>query len=428
MLPIHLNYPSFEANQVLASEHLNELFKYLDEQTRLSRTNLIGIGIVCGMEPTINAAGDAIRISKGCGVSSEGYLLVWEDAAALEWYRPYETPDEIAYREFEDRSGTEPQAFQMWELTADRNNDPDAVRLSSDFLQGINQPAGQDGEKILVLFLECLAESNRNCSPNSCNDKGTNVSTTVRPLLIRRQDMDLLQARVAALGPEAAAYFALTNTLSSRLGLPTLKLPRYDVSATSLSSTTSVLSAFQRSMSPPVVNGVAQALAAAYDAFQPLLTDFPTNPFTNLSTAWTFLHDGSIERDNLYLWYQYYYDHLDTIIQAYDEFRLRGLEVIGLCCPDSRLFPRHLMLANVGVSPVSYDYRHSFVPSPLFSSQEGALAELRLLFQRLVTLVQSLELPPNVNPVIGGLRPGLDIGSNFTVDIAPGSIIRPSLT
>jgi hypothetical protein len=427
MLPVQLNYPSFEANQVLASEHLNELFRYLDEQNRLSRTNLIGIGIVCGLEPTVNAAGDGIRISKGCGVSSEGYLMVWEDAAALEWYRPYEVPDELPYREFEDRTGTEPRAFAMWELTADRNNDPDAVRLSADFLRGTNQPTGQDGEKILVLFLECLAENNRNCTPNSCNDKGTTVTTTVRPLLIRREDMDLLQARVAALGPDAAAYFALANTLSSRLGLPTLKLPRYDVSATSLSSTTSVLTAFQRSMSPPVVNGVAQALVSAYNAFQPLLTDFATNPFSNLSSLWTFLHDGSIERDDLYLWYQYYYDHLDTIIQAYNEFRLRGLEVIGLCCPESRLFPRHLMLANVGVSPPDYGYRHSFVPSPLFSSQQGALEELRLLFQRLVTLVGTLELPPNVNPAIGGFPPGLGFGG-VLVDTIPVTTFQPDLT
>lgn len=428
MLPIHLNYPNFEANQVLASEHLNELFQYLDEQNRLTRTNLIGIGIVCGLEPSVNAAGDSIRISKGCGVSSEGYLIVWEDAAPLEWYRPYEVPDELPYREFEDRSQASPRAFGMWELTADRNNDPDAVRLTSDFLRGVNQPTDQDDEKILVLFLECLAESNRNCSPNSCNDKGTTVTATVRPLLIRRADMDLLQARVAGLGPEAAAYFTLTSTLSNRLGLPTLKLPRFDVAASSLGSSTSVFTAFQRSMSPPVVNSVAAALSGAYDAFQPLLSDFPANPFDNLASAWAFLHNGSIEQDNLYLWYQYYYDHLDTIIQAYDEFRLRGLEVIGLCCPESRLFPRHLMLANVGVSPLGYDYRHSFVPSPLFSSRGGALAELRLLFQRLVELVRGLELPPNVNPALGGgARANFGVGNN-SVDILPGTFVGQNFT
>ncbi|MCB0639075.1 MAG: hypothetical protein KDC54_20740, partial [Lewinella sp.] len=85
----------------------------------------------------------------------------------------------------------------------------------------------------------------------------------------------------------------------------------------------------------------------------------------------------------------------------YDEFRRRSLEVLGLCCPDSRLFPRHLMLANLGVEPPGYDYRHSFVPSPLFTRQLGALNELRSLFRRIVLLIQNLELPPNVGSFTG---------------------------
>ena len=47
-------YPVFEANQVLTNAHLNDLFEYLDEQTRLTRANLIGIGIVCGLEMTFD--------------------------------------------------------------------------------------------------------------------------------------------------------------------------------------------------------------------------------------------------------------------------------------------------------------------------------------------------------------------------------------
>ncbi|PTM13420.1 MAG: hypothetical protein DA408_06835 [Bacteroidetes bacterium] len=403
MLPVKISYPHFTANQVLASEHLNQLFAYLDEQERLTRANLIGIGIVCGLEPAIAAGGASMRISKGCGVTSEGYLIVWEDAAALEWYRPYSVPPDLPYREFEDRAVSPAQPFPMWELLPDRNNDANALPLSLDFIQGVNQPTGSGDEKVLVLFLECLAESNRNCSPNSCNDKGSTVTATIRPLLIRRQDMDKLQNRIRALGPEAEAYFSLSDTMSARLGLPTLKLPRYDVGATSLGSTTSVFTAFQRVLSQPVVMGVAAALTNAYQAFRPLLTDFPTNPFNNLNTLWAYLYNGSIETTNQYLWYQYFHDHLDIIIQAYDEFRLRGLEVLGLCCPDSRLFPRHLMLGNIGVTPRDDAYRHGFVPSPLFSRQLGAITELRLLFQRLVTLVQVLELPPNVNTLVSGL-------------------------
>lgn len=396
MLPLHISYPAFEANQVLSNEHLNQLFAYLDEQERLSRTNLIGIGVVCGLEPRLEEddSGLRFRISKGCGVTSEGYLIVWPDAAMLEWYKPYSVPENIPYREFEDRSGETPQPFPLWELTPDRDNNPEAVRLSRDFLKGGSQPPGN--QKILVLFLECLAVSNRNCTPNSCADKGTTITATVRPLLVGQKDLDLLLERIQSLGPETEAYFNLSESMASRLALPTLKLPRFDVAATRLNSTASIFDAFQRVISKSLVQQVAKALSDTYHAFQPLLPDFTASPFTSLNNQWFFLHDGSLKSSNRYLWFQYYYDHLDTIIQAYNEFRLRSLHVLGLCCPDSRLFPRHLMLANLGNDPFSYDYRHHFVSSPIFTRQFDGLMELRQLFRRLVLLVQGLELPPNV--------------------------------
>lgn len=396
MLPFHIIYPAFEANQVLSNEHLNQLFAYLDEQERLPRTNLIGIGIVCGLEPIVADGGNSIRISKGCGVSSEGYLIVWDDVGALEWYRPYIVPERLAYHEFEDRSALPVRPFPLWELMPDRNNDPEALQLSSDFLTGDNRPAGEEDEKILLLFLEHNAQSNRNCTPNSCDDKGTTVTVTARPLLIRRRDIDQLQARIRALGPETEAYFSLAKTFGTRLGLPELRMPRFDVEVTALSSTASVFEAFQRAMERSWIEQVADALTAAYMAFRPLLRDFPTNPFSTLRSDWAFLHDGGIMAQKQYVWYQYFYDHLEHTLQAYNEFRERGLAVLGLCCPDSRLFPRHLILANVGAQPPGYEYRHTFVSSPLYAEVQGAMAELRILFQRLLALIRGLELPPQV--------------------------------
>ena len=80
-------YPVFEANQVLTNHHLNQVFNFLDEQERLSRANLIGIGIVCGLEIEMNSDGSAIHISKGCGITSEGYLVVEPEDVNLVSYR-----------------------------------------------------------------------------------------------------------------------------------------------------------------------------------------------------------------------------------------------------------------------------------------------------------------------------------------------------
>ena len=49
------NYPDFVPDQVLTSDHLNDLFDYLDNQGRMTRSNLSGIGIVCGLQVEVAA-------------------------------------------------------------------------------------------------------------------------------------------------------------------------------------------------------------------------------------------------------------------------------------------------------------------------------------------------------------------------------------
>ena len=65
--PRKRTYPVFEANQVLTNAHLNDLFEYLDEQTRLTRANLIGIGIACGLEREVRGARHGAPVARAAG-------------------------------------------------------------------------------------------------------------------------------------------------------------------------------------------------------------------------------------------------------------------------------------------------------------------------------------------------------------------------
>lgn len=67
------NYPRFEKGQVLTSEALNEYFGYLDEQQRLTRAQLLGVGILSGLE--FEYDGDDLIIKKGTAVTADGYLI-----------------------------------------------------------------------------------------------------------------------------------------------------------------------------------------------------------------------------------------------------------------------------------------------------------------------------------------------------------------
>src|SRR6185295_17364878 len=96
------HFPVFEANQVLTSGHLNDVFNYLDEQERLTRSNLIGIGIACGLQIKLDtSSGTVIRLSKGCGVTSQGYLIVEPEDVPLVAYREnYTLPSDPDYPAF----------------------------------------------------------------------------------------------------------------------------------------------------------------------------------------------------------------------------------------------------------------------------------------------------------------------------------------
>ena len=80
------NYPIFEGSQVLTSDQLNQLGAYLDQQNRLTRSKLIGMGIACGLK--ILPFPNGLRISMGLGVTSEGFLIQIGKPFDATHYRP----------------------------------------------------------------------------------------------------------------------------------------------------------------------------------------------------------------------------------------------------------------------------------------------------------------------------------------------------
>lgn len=366
------HYPVFEANQVLMSRHLNDAFDYLEQQERQTRSHLIGIGIACGLKIQLN--GTAIALSKGCGVTSEGYLIVEPEDVTLTAYRPYTLPTDIDYPEFKN-DGT---PFAMWELFGD--GVPNTTPLGT--------PAGFLDDKAVLLFLELKKEGLRTCSPNNCDDKGSQVTATVRRLLIARSDLDSIIAAANGLG-SGLSEGDLVAALSARLNLPDLRLHRFDVLNSNPVSSDDVYTAFLDMVRQGgLASATGQALSAAYAAFRPLLfADYPSDPFVAFGTNYSFLDSAPTDTTQV-KFLQYYADLFDDLLRAYDEFRWKGLELMCACCPDDGLFPRHLMLGLLHPESVASpdSYRQGFLPSPAVGNCEEESAQLRQLFARLVAM------------------------------------------
>lgn len=374
-------HPRFEANQVLTNQHLNQLFAYLDEQERLTRANLIGIGIACGLEVS-RPEPSRIHLTKGCGITSEGYLIVEAEDLDLIAVRPYVLPAEPTYPPFTDPTTTPSVPFDLWELLSS-DDDPGAQLLASSGLVL--------EDKAVLLFLELRQDALRTCGPNDCDDRGAEVTATARPLLIDITDLDVMRARVGSLG---------TTLPSDRIALPDLRMPRFDVPNTTPVTTADVLRGFGEAFRrEQLATRAGTALRALYQCFRPVVdVDHPIDPFAGFENRFGFLDRGPGTGEQA-LALPTYWDFFDDLLRAYDEARWSAGELICSCCPPADLFPRHLVAGVLDPTAAGPERRQQFIASPAVDRCEPEAARVRALFDRLVAMVRSFTARPDVDQV-----------------------------
>ena len=78
----------FEDNQVLTAAHLNSVIDFLDRRDRLTRTKLIGTGIVCGLNVSFDEK--TIAVSKGAAITSDGDLIHIDEATSFSKFKKFD--------------------------------------------------------------------------------------------------------------------------------------------------------------------------------------------------------------------------------------------------------------------------------------------------------------------------------------------------
>lgn len=372
MLIQQTTYPEFVADQILSSDHLNRLFGYLDEQQRLTRANLLGIGIVCGLDVKMNTAGTQLTITKGSGITSKGYLVSISDSTYF-GYKEYDISRNHTYSLFTDIFADDPASgFKAYELVQDTGAAGVSL-LTASFLQ----------DYIVMMYVELRAESAEDCDTNDCDDEGVMVTVNLKPLLIPKSFASLFISGAA-------------NISSGLTSLPEVALRRFDVTATALEGSASIIEGY-RSILTDQVQKLNAALSAAFINLYPFVSDeYPVNPFPDLINAiFYFLNDGSYPLNSM-LHIQYFYDLLADLYSSYERIRENGDHLIGMCNPDQTLFPQHLMLgpaANLTNDGSRVDYRNYFMPSGAVKSCCGEVGDLRIEFKRMVLMLEKFALP-----------------------------------
>lgn len=386
------SYPVFEADQVLTNRHLNDMFNYLEQHDRLTRIKLIGSGIVCGLDISFQEK-DSISVSKGCGLTSQGYLITFCDTKFTHFI-PYTTrnfPGDLLFIQQCEDDVTYPKPFykdtfkdgifqlltatQFADLKA--GDQLNAVALSGNSKIDLKKYA-------VVLFLETEEVNLKNCDTNDCNDKGSRMDFEVKALLVEKAIIDKLEKQ---------------QQIPVPAGKPTVKpdlhhveLKRYNVPVQDLKSSDEVLQAFAALTDDAKLRSIAEVLNYCFIHYYYLLEDETTNPFEDVFEQFKKLRDDILKNNPILI--QYFYDFIDDVLKAYYEFKHKVFEVSTSCCGDEMNFPLHLMLGEATVNTsaeIHSAYREYFIYSPLFNDQKDKLAEVRLLFDRLRLLIMEVD-------------------------------------
>lgn len=386
-------YPVFEADQVLTANHLNSAIDYLTRQDLNTRRKLIGIGIVCGLEVSSDGS-TYVDISKGVGVTSLGYLISQPDVH-LTYYRPFADKATPPYAYF----GPEGARPPMWEMYTAQEyldmEDDEMLKIegTSDFVLS---------EMAVLLYLEIEDKDLQKCIGEDCLEKGINRIHRVKRLLIDQDDL----LELITEGKDISTEEALRQSLNAKCNLPAISLERLNYKLSDLTSLNlDQISSWQRlkdaygEAAQPAALRIGKALFESYEVHKTELSGlYDTNPFEGFqlsdptANALFDLLRSTVDSNDLSV--QYAYDLLRDLMLAYNEFADASAEYMAICCPDENLFPLHLMLDKAipdeGVKSV---FRHYFIPSPALNGQHASLDKLKMLFQKMLRMVEIFEVP-----------------------------------
>ncbi|HHM21174.1 MAG TPA: hypothetical protein ENJ20_04030, partial [Bacteroidetes bacterium] len=294
-------YPVFEADQVLTSQHLNDLVNYLEEQERFSRNKLIGIGIGCGLEVALSADKTTVSVTPGVGITSEGYLMAFHgeshgETAHFSFFTPFSFGERQPYSFF--KKG-EKESIGLFELHGQK----------TEGAEPFTELEGGIEDYVVFLFLDCMDKKLKNCVENDCNEKGTERSFTIRPLLVRKSDARDIICREAELNvPKTETQ--IDQYVNARFHLPAVEVPRFLTGRARLSHYNDLYAQYDRLITGyiPVLQ---EALREAYRLFRPLLrgTFGTANPFQNNGTTDLQAKYNSVKSKSPFA-VQYFYDLL----------------------------------------------------------------------------------------------------------------------
>ncbi|AZA88775.1 hypothetical protein EG349_19345 [Chryseobacterium shandongense] len=407
-------YRKFNVNQVLTEGQLNEFIDYFEDQDRLSRTHLSGVGVACGFKSIYFDASvtkdtvkqifkieeddidlkdyiDTIAITQGTGVTTDGDLITLRqktlkiipdsDKKVVETAIDFKANAYKYYRIYEDA-----RDYKHFII----NNTPITLleiitQQDYDFLvaQGISvsnfKPVKEIeklNEKIVILYLESYSNEESPCQDADCDNAGSEQVSNLRVLLADQNEIENIIEESDA----KDTLYQLRNVYEDLFkDLHNIEAKRVILNP-GISTASQLKSKFIDAIN--AVSELSEGFTRIAEVFNVSL-NVGSPLLTKLNSL---LYSASVGTDN----YQYRYDLLKDLIDTHNEIRSLVLHLHAECCPSISSFPKHLLLGPLGAKlelGENTPLRHGFYHSPITTGDDENYEMIVMLANRFVQKV-----------------------------------------
>ncbi|GAA5167651.1 hypothetical protein [Viridibacterium curvum] len=360
-------YSVFERDQVLTEAQLNSVASYFDDQERLARVELLGVGCVGGLRVSI-ATGGKVRVSKGLGLTTDGDLLMLASDTLYDSFKPYDNTAPYYSRFY---TGVAPNQTMLPVFELVREGESDVLKKPLATL-----PSALNSY-VVVMYMESYELDHDLCSAADCDNLGIVATHTPRMLLVRETDAAALLGTISSLTDKASQ-------------LPVLVATRPQISGAL--TTTAALASLYLTACTTIKNALVNAVDELHKQIPVLTQDlFGGDP----SPAWIAqLNSTLTSYSSNTSGIQYFYDYLKDLVETWNALRDALLDNDCVMCPDLMAFPKHLLL---GALKAPATLRTGFYASPLTGSARTHLAHAHFLAQKLHVLINTFQRPANLS-------------------------------
>jgi hypothetical protein len=362
-------YTVFELNQVLKPEQLNSLAAYLDDQQRLTRVALIGVGIACGLWPSLD--GELVRLTHGVGTTTDGDLVVVPKEVSYDRYRPYDGTT-ARYAPFFPPNGQGAKMIPAFELVPeDVDKDDERARK----LTAFGDEDRQLNQMVALLYVESHLHDPDLCTGTDCDNRGMDALHRRRLLLVDAKSVSALNARLVTAENIGRT---LEPVVADRAALPG-----------AIGSEAAIVGAYRAACSA-LHGALLKALDGFYEPCKALLREVaPKDPAPQwIETLEKHRADVTANPRGI----QYYYDFLKDVAETYNALRDALLGDVTVCCPGVDAFPKHLVLGALDPK-LRGGERTLFYPSPATSATDDHRLRALFLVRKLDALIATFFVP-----------------------------------